>query len=87
MNLNKKTIKTTIAMIILSSSSLTVADEMPKMNMHDMNMPKMEMSNSSEIMEEDVIYVCPMHSEIMSEDHGICSICGMDLVKTSLEEE
>ena len=31
--------------------------------------------------EQDVQYVCPMHSQIVKDEPGTCPICGMDLVK------
>ncbi|MEE9492530.1 MAG: efflux RND transporter periplasmic adaptor subunit [Gammaproteobacteria bacterium] len=32
-------------------------------------------------------YVCPMHSEILSHEQGVCPICGMDLVLVKKDSE
>ena len=35
----------------------------------------------------DVKYVCPMHPEIVSNEPGSCSICGMFLVEQEVKPE
>lgn len=35
--------------------------------------------------EQDVQYVCPMHSQIVKDEPGTCPICGMDLVQKKTE--
>ena len=34
----------------------------------------------------DPTYICPMHSEIVSNEQGSCPICGMDLVELKISE-
>lgn len=35
---------------------------------------------------EELMYVCPMHSNIVQDHPGTCPICGMDLVKTGHQD-
>ncbi|MGM0525266.1 MAG: efflux RND transporter periplasmic adaptor subunit [Pseudomonadota bacterium] len=40
-----------------------------------------EHQHSTEPADEQTQYVCPMHSQIVRDEPGTCTICGMDLVK------
>ena len=43
--------------------------------------------NESAHSHEEAVYTCPMHPEIIRNAPGQCPICGMDLVKKTVEEE
>lgn len=88
----QKTIKILAITSLLTTSALASASEM------DHSHHKMEMNHDNhsghnhELMsmnsdDEDSIYVCPMHPEVMSEEPSNCPICGMNLEKISFEEE
>jgi len=51
----------------------------------DLNVSTITDHSSAHVPEPSVqSYVCPMHPEIVSDSHGTCPICGMDLVRHKL---
>lgn len=86
MNIQKITIITSLILVsnaVYSNEMLEGAhDSHAHHNHHDHS--QMEMSN---IDDENSVYVCPMHPEIMTEDPSKCPICGMNLERVELEEE
>lgn len=54
--------------------------------MMDMEHEMPQIKESKETEESNVIYVCPMHPEIIMNVAGACPICGMNLQKINLDE-
>lgn len=92
--MNTKILKTIIITSLTTISLNAMAMKSSEMTHHlhhkDMNHQK-EMSHENHEMshndEENAIYVCPMHPEVISETPSSCSICGMHLEKTYFDEE
>lgn len=90
MNTKNKTIQIIAITTLISASSFAVsANESHSNHEMDHSMHKMDHSQMthSNLSDEESIYICPMHPEVMSESPIKCPICGMSLEKTSFEEE
>ena len=95
--MNKSIIKITLVTIISLFTSVSFA-----MNCHEHKTEKLSLTSNQSIEEENEkidkkvsvvndnsvkVYVCPMHSNEISETPSNCSICGMPLEETFLTEE
>ena len=71
----------------MKKDSMKMKMDHSKMKMMDMNMDhsKMEMKHDSMTMAK--AYVCPIHSDEVSDNQGKCPKCGMDLKKMDVKEK
>lgn len=91
MNIQKTTKAFSISLII-TLSNFALAEEMNhsshKMMDHSQHVDMNENLDQTILsVDENSIYVCPMHPEEMSDKPGNCSVCGMHLEKVAFEEE
>jgi hypothetical protein len=89
---NQNTILKIVAITsIISASNLAFSNEHAhhehSMEMNHNKIDHSKMNHEKHNEDENSIFVCPMHPEIMSDKAGTCPICKMALEKTSFDEE
>lgn len=69
--------KTKINLILLGAMALSLA--FSACNTQDRKVTSTEQNNSA----KNIIYTCPMHAEVISDEPGKCPKCHMELVEKS----
>ena len=65
-----------LKILIMLSAISSCGNENPQHNVKDMK----EMDNEN-LSDQQIVYTCPMHPEIIRYEQGICPVCGMNLVE------
>ncbi len=78
---------TTIASLILISNSVHSNEMIVNEHAQHMQHDHSSMDMATETNEENTLYVCPMHPDIMMDSPSTCPICGMNLEKVEFEEK
>lgn len=87
MNIQKMIIIISLSLMTNSIYANDIIKEDNNHSHHEHSKMHSNMNTSEEINNGNIIYVCPMHPEVIEDHIGNCPICGMNLEKVVLEEE